>query len=247
MAQVEQTVKADTTTALTWLQKHERIVIVFLVLLAGTWLGQKYLDVRANRDKQAATVAVQQLNDQKSQNAQLSTQVAQLNAQYTTLNAQLSAQNAQLIASMSNRVVVLHDQQQTDKALPLPDLGNRWADLAKIAPTDISETTAGITVDDAGARSTVSQLEQVPVLAENLKDTQEIAANSQKELDSANTLIDGLHSQVSGLNTEITDGQKACTAEIASTNATANKSKSKWFKIGLGIGFVAGLLTGTHI
>lgn len=241
-AQVATTVKADATTSLTWLQKHERIVIIFLVLAAVTWLGQKYLDVRADRDKQAATVATQQLDVQKTQNAQLAVQVGQLNNQYQALQVQLTQENAQLAAAMSSRVTVLHDQQATDKTMPLPDLGNRWAQLAGIAPTDITASTAGITVTDTGARSTVSKLEQVPVLQANLKDSQTIATNRQDELTKANGLIDGLNLQVTNLNKTVTDDDTACKAEIASTKAEANKSKTKWFKVGFGVGFITGFV-----
>jgi len=243
----EQTVKQDTQVALTWLQKHERLIIVFLVLLAGSWFGQKYLDRVADRDKQAATVAVSQLNEQKAQNTQLANQIAQLSGQYQTLQVQIAQENVQLANAMQSRVTVLHDQQQVDKTLPLPDLGNRWAHLSGIAPTDISASPVGITVTDTGARQTVEQLEQVPVLQANLKDEQTIADNRQQEVDKANLLIDGLNTQVSGLNKTILDEETVCKAEVASTKADVNKSKSKWFKVGFGLGFVAGLITGHHL
>jgi hypothetical protein len=140
--------------------------------------------------------------------------------------------------------VVLHDQQQTDQSLPLPDLGSRWAQLAQIAPADISASTSGITVTPEGAHDTVSQLEQIPVLQANLKDTQTIADNKQDELTKANALLDSQTAQIAGLNTTITDEETSCKAQVASAKATANKAKSKWFKVGFVGGLVIGFVTG---
>ena len=61
ISSVEGDIKVAETTALTWLQKHERIILVFLVLLAASWFGNHWLNNTAAKDKQAATVAAQQL------------------------------------------------------------------------------------------------------------------------------------------------------------------------------------------
>lgn len=237
---IEQTVKTDATAALTWLQKHERIIIVALVLLAGSWFGDHWLNNTADKDKQQATIAAQQLDEQKTKDTQLASQVSQLTTQYANVTAQLTAANEQLSSAMAQRVVVLHDQQAADKTMPLPDLGNRWAQLASIPPTDITASTAGITVSDTAARQTVEQLEKVPVLTANLQDETTEADNRQKELDNANSLIGGLNTQVSGLKLTITDEETSCKAQVTSANAQARKSKVKWFKVGFITGFVVG-------
>lgn len=242
---IETAVKADATTAKTWLQKHERIVLTALVLLAGSWFGDHWLNVTAAHDKQQAAIAAQQLDEQKTKDTQLAAQVTQLSSQYQTVVTQLTQENAQLTSKVQNRVTVLHDQVQTDQSLPLPDLGARWAQLANIAPADISASTAGITVTDTGARETVSQLEQVPVLQANLKDTQTIADNKQDELTKANAVVTAQTTQIAGLNTTITDDDKSCKADIASVKATARKGKFKSFLYGVGVG--AGAIIGIII
>lgn len=234
-------------TTQTWLQKHEKIIIVLLVLLAGSWLGNHWLNIKADDARQLANVAEQQLNNQKAKDVQLASQVSQLNTQYQNVVSQLSAQNAQLAAAVTSRTVVLQQQQATDKTMPLLDLGNRWAALAGIAPTELRESAAGITVSDTGARQTVEQLEQVPVLTKNLRDETTIADGREQEIDKANALVGGLTQQVSGLNLTISDDAKVCKAQIASVKADARKSKSKWFKVGVVVGFVGGLFIGHSI
>ena len=236
VATVEKDAEAAVAPALTWLQKHERIILVFLVLLAASWLGNHWLNNTAARDKQAATVAAQQLAGQVAKDAQLASQVTQLNTQYQTVIAQLTAQSAQLVAAQQNRTVVLEQQQATDKTMPLPDLGNRWAALIGVAPTELSASGTGITASSTASISTVEQLEQVPVLTQNLKDEATVADNRQQEVDKGTALVTGLNTQVTGLNLPISDDKKACVAEVASVKATARKGKLKSFLYGAGAG-----------
>lgn len=243
-------VTTEVTTAAksaeSWMQKHERIVIVSLVLAAGSWFGNHWIDARADHDNAAAAAAAQQLNDQKAKDAQLAAQVTQLNTQYQGIVAQLSAQNAALASAMQNRTVVLQQQQATDRTLPLPDLGNRWTALAGLAPGDLTASPTGITVTDTGARQTVETLEQVPVLTANLKDETTIADNRQTELTKANTLISGLNNQVDGLHTTISDEEKSCKAQVTAVKAEARKDKKNWFLRGLAIGAGIALTAVTH-
>src|SRR5690242_1973587 len=103
--QIEQKVQAEVQTGLSWIQKHERILIVALVLIFGSWFGNHWLNVKAESDNRAAVIAEQQLDVQKAKDAQLAAQVAQLGTQYQVVLSQLSAQNAQIAAAMNNRTV----------------------------------------------------------------------------------------------------------------------------------------------
>jgi hypothetical protein len=241
---VETTIKGDAAGAVSWLQRHERIVIVALVLLAGTYFGQKYLNVKAANDHDAAVVAVQALNDAKAQNTAFAAKIDQLNGQYQNLQVQLSQENIQLASTMANRVTILHEQQAAIKTMPLPDVAVRWSQLTNTQPAEITQTLTGLNVSDTAARATVSELERVPVLEANLKDEKSISDNKTTELNKANELIDGLHTQVTGLNTTIVAEENASKAELAAAKSAANKSKSKWFKVGFGLGFGLGFITG---
>lgn len=244
MTSIEATAEAPMIAAKTWLQLHERIILVFLGLLAASWLGDHWLTNIAAHDKQQAAIQVQQLDEQKTKDTALAQQVSTLSSQYQAVVVQLTQENAQLAVQVKDRVVVLHDRQQTDNNLPLPDLGNRWAQLADVMPADISASPLGITVTPTGAHDTVDQLEQIPVLQANLKDTQTIVDNKQDELAKANGLVSSQAAQIVDLNTTVTDEETSCKATVASVKATANKAKTKWFKVGFVIGFVGGFLVG---
>jgi multidrug efflux pump subunit AcrA (membrane-fusion protein) len=220
----------------TWFQKHERLLLVLMVTLAMVFLGNKWLSKQAANDQAKAVAAQQVLTQQQAQDKQLAEQVQQSTAQYQALITTLSQENAQLAAAMQNRTVILQQQQTADKTLPLPDLGNRWTTLAQLQPGDLTATDSGITVTPQAARSTVVQLEQVPVLQQNLKDETTVADNRQTELTKANDLIGGLNQQVTGLNTTVTEEGKACKAEVTSLKASARKSKFDWFLKGLAVG-----------
>lgn len=240
-------VTTEVTAAKTWLQKHERIIITALVLSAGSWFGNHYLNVKAANADETKQVAIEELNAQKARDVQLAGQVTQLNNQYLAVTAQLQQQNAQLASAMSNRTIVLQQQQAADKTMPLPDLGNRLATLAGFGTSEVTASTSGLTVTDTAARATVAKLEEVPVLTQNLKDETDVANNNQMQLNEANGLIAGLHNQVGSLTLTVADDDKACTATVNDVKAQANKSKVKWFKAGFVTGFLSGLFVGHRI
>lgn len=223
----------------TWLQRHERIVIVFLVLLVGGFVCNRWINVSARNAEGQAAVAVQQLKDQKAQNQQLADENARASQAYLQIVATLQQQNDQLTHAMASRNTALAKQQATDKTLPLPDLAKHWQAIAGISDKDMSASVTGITVDDAAAIQTVSLLEDIPVLQDNLKDETTIANNNQSQLTEANKVMSGLNAQVSGLNAQAKDADVACKAQIAKVNADAGKSKRNWF--------VRGVVTGAAI
>lgn len=230
-----------------WLKQHERIVLVTLVLIAGSVFGDHWLNVRAVHDQQVAAISQQQLADAKSKDAELAVQLAQITSQYQTLQSEVASQNAALLAAEESRAFALQQQTTADKTMPLPDLGNRWASLIGAGPGDLSASPNGITVSSGAAHNTVAQLEQVPVLTQNLRDETTVADSRQQELDKANTLIADQTTQITNLNTTVKLDDKACTDKLAAQKAVADKAKSKWFKVGFFTGWVTGFITGHRL
>ena len=227
----------------TWLQKHERLLIVALVLLAGSWGTNHLLNNMASADKTKADVAVAALNTQKATDAQLALQSAQVQAQYQTMVTQLTAQNVELAKAVSSRNTGLQAQKGTDASLPLEALATRLQTLSQAPVGSISVAQNSLTLTQPGAIAITQTLEEVPVLQANLKDTQQLADNSSKELAQSNLVIGSLNTQVAGLTLAGVDADKACKAEVASVKASARKSKVRWFKIG----FFTGLITGIYV
>jgi len=219
-----------------WLKTHERLLIVVILALSTLYLGDKFLTGIENRDRAAATQAAQILTIQQTANATLAAQVAIAQKNNQDLIVQLSQQNAILQTQQAQRTVVLTQQVATDKTLPLPDLGNRWAKLAGLNPGDITATTAGISVTPQGALSTTTTLEQLPVAQANVADLSTQNKNLVTEIASETTLNTQKDSEITGLNIAAVDASKSCKADIASAKAQARKGKFKAFLYGAGVG-----------
>lgn len=235
------TVHTAETEVKTFIQKHERFLLITLALIIGLYIGNKVLDYSAERDQRTANQAAQILTQQQTLNQQLTAQVAKDASDYKALVVQLTQQNAILQTQIAQRQVVYQTQVATDKTLPMPDLGNRWAQLASLKPDDITATTAGITVTPQGALDTVTDLEQVPVLTANLADVNSEKDNLASELTASNGVNSDLITQVAGLKTAAVDADKSCKAQVASVKATARKGKLRSFLYGVGVG--AGAVT----
>ena len=242
------TVEVAIKPELTWLQKHERIIIISLVLLFCGWGINKWINNDAKKADSQAQVAMQQLADQKAKDAQDATQVAQLDAQYQQLVITVTQENAQLAAAIAQRNAGLQKQQTADQQMTPPQLANRWGTLVAAKPNSITVATDGnLEVTETVALDTVEQLEQVPVLTMDLTNETAVASADQQEIDKANALNGALVTQVGDLQTTITKDDAACKAQVASVKADANKSKVKWFKIGFVTGFISGLFTGHYL
>jgi hypothetical protein len=227
-----------------WLKRHERTVIVTLVLLAGSWGYAKYTDSAAVKAEARATVAEQTLVAQQTQNAQFAAQTAQVEQQYQGMLTALAAQNASLAQAVASRQASQKAQQAVDVTLPLPDLANRLKTLGN-AP-DGSVTTSGVQIllTQSGAVAVTQTLETIPALNADLKDTtalEQAEANAKAQGD---LLIAEQGKQIIGLNLASVDASKVCTTQIAAVKAEANKAKRKWFIRGVIVGFIGGLWGG---
>jgi hypothetical protein len=246
MPDIAQTIKND----LSWLQRHERLLICTMVILAVTFLGNKWLDnrstgaaVQAALAQQKAVVLQQKVDEDVKQSAVQAAQNAQIAAQYQSMVDTLNRQVASLAAAVAQRNNNLVNQQASNQTAPLPNVAKRWVSLADLQPTDLTVADTGINVNDTAVRKTVNLLEEVPVLQKNVQDIQQIADNRQIELSKANDLIAGQNTQIGGLIKQVTDEKASHKAdvdadrkEIDSVKADARKSKRNWF--------IAGFITG---
>jgi hypothetical protein len=234
--------QTEVQTAVSWIKTHERLIIVFMVLLFGAFLGNKWLDTSAAKTAAAATFAAQQAAEAKQSAGVAAQQAVQVQQQYQAMLEVLQKQNAALAQAVTQRDAILGQQQTADKKMSPTQLTQRWAAL--VPSTMPIATPTGVSVTTADAQSTVVQLENVPVLTQNLKDETAIAANLQSELDAQAKVVVEDSVLISALNTEIAANDKACKAEVASVKADARKGKVKWFKIGYVAGLVSGLWLG---
>ena len=230
------------TSLSTLFKAHERLIIVSLIIGASVFGFQKYADIRANDSSAKVQAAQAQVAAQKAADAQLATQVQQTTAQYQQMVQALSAQNTQLAATIAQRNTQLSQQQATDKTLPLPQLATRWAAEANFPASELQTNGATLVVTQDIVADTVEQLDSIPVLQANLKDTQTELVSTQAALSTANVLVGQQKQEISGLQQQNADQVKADNAEIANVKAQARKSRLKWFGAGLVTGFIGGLL-----
>ncbi|MGA2886070.1 MAG: hypothetical protein ABSE80_13115, partial [Halobacteriota archaeon] len=85
---------------------------------------------------------------------------------------------------------------------------------------------------------TVDQLEQVPVLTQELSNTKGQLENVDSLLTASNAQVATLNALVSGLNLKAVDDKNACNAEIKGVKDDAAKSKRRWFLMGVVAGFL---------
>lgn len=228
------------TAKISWLKQHERIVISFMLLFVFLWLGNKYIDYRANVDSKAVAVADAQYQQVKQANDSLAKQVQDQETYYKSLVDSLTQQNKSLLVSIQNRNNTLKQQQQRDVNMADPELIVHWSSL--VPNTQASEYQAGngtINVTENAARQTVVQLDSIPVLEADSKEEKQVIDNQQKEINAGTKTVNDLNTQVVGLNKQISADDNRCTAEKNDIKAQAAKSKRKWFIVGTVLGAVA--------
>lgn len=230
-----------------WIKTHERFLLILLGLLVAGFLIWKYLDHSAVVADKKSLQADAVLQQQTVINNNLAAQVKSQGDTLTQLVVQVSQENAALLQAIQVRSTATVVQQKVDKTLPLPELATRWENLASLQPADITATASGLSISDAGSRATVSALEQLPTLTANLQDSNTIIANKDSQISSMSEFQGTLQDQVSGLNTQIGDADKACKAQVSAISANARKSKMKWFFTGIGIGIGGGVAIMTKL
>ncbi len=237
-----------------FLLDHEKLLIVVLVVILGWWGYGKYAQIRLDHDN--AVLQQQKLitQAQVQANQQLAAQVqkdeAQAAADKAALQAltdKVQAQNQQLTNANIALATALSKQQKTDVGLPIPDLVNRWAQLAPGTNFANAVTPGGnVEVTPSNALATVQTLEQVPVLKTQLanettekQNDDQIIVNQNKNIFDLGTTIGDLHKQVDGKDKLIVDNNKQCTDEKNQMKSEFRKSKRRWFVVGYVAGFVS--------
>ena len=231
------------TATKTWLQLHERIVCLALVLAFGYFGVSKYYDHEATVKDAQATAAAQIAVADHTNSLALASQAQQIAQQYAVLVQTLSAQNASLNAAMAQRAVTQKAQVVTDSNLPMAGVADRWAVLI---PTVQPSTpiTGGISLTETQAHDTLNYMEQVPLLQANLADETKIAGDYLQEVQKSDLLNADLNAQVTGLQKENTDLVAKDVADVKACKAEGRKNSIKWFKRGFIAGFLGGLWAG---
>jgi hypothetical protein len=237
-------VPAHIPSPLSWLQKHERIVIVALACALGAWGFQKYCDHAVDVADTRAAVAESKAAVADSTAAKNAVVVAQVTQQYQAMVQTLTAQNQTLASALSARQAQVAIQKKADTTLAPAALADRIATLSSVPPESVNLEGENISLTRPGAIAVAQALEEVPVLRANLQDETQIAVNEKTELDNADKLIGQQALQITDLNNARTADAAQYKAELAAAKAVGRKNSIKWFKRGFIVGLVSGLWAG---
>jgi len=222
-----------------WIQfikAHERLFIVLFVLSVGLYLGNKYINYDAARKDaqfQALTSQVQQDKALATQNA---VQSAADLAKYQDMLSKLQQQNQNLLLTIQSDNVILKSNQTKNNNATLPEVAVRLSELSGVQSTEIIAENNKIDLTDSASHAIVNQLEEVPVLKDQLDKQTLIATNDNQLLNQCQQVNGDLTKQVSGLNVIIVDTNKQHQAEIADIKAQQRKKSRNWFVKGAVIG-----------
>lgn len=219
---------------LTWLQKHERLIIFFFCLLTIGWLGNKYLDLSAAKKDAQLQAAVNQVTQVKQQYDQLTKQSSTDINKYQQMLDLLQKQNVSLIATIQSEGNALKVQQSKDEVLPITDLVSRWNDL--IGSKGVTDSAESVSVTPEAAHITVSQLESVPVMKDQIEKGTIVVQNGEALLNQAQSVNNDLTKQLSSATLLQASKDKECADKVSAVKADARKSKGNWFLRGAVVG-----------
>lgn len=201
------------------------------------WFGySKWIDHEANVADAAKVARAAQLESDKKSNETIQQLVQQDHETFSQLVTFLTDKNNSLVSAIGQRNTVVQKQQQADLSSTADVLAQRMQALLKVQPTDVQLLNNNFVMSKPAFTSAVFQLESVSALEQDLKDGKMIVENKDKEIESLNTFSMDLGKQVAGLQTQITDQDKACKANIADLKAQQRKKSRNWFFRGLAIG-----------
>lgn len=227
------------TNVESWLKQHERLIIIFMVVVFSFFVAYKGFDLASKYEDHKAVQAEKVLDAQKAKNdADLTTAKALL-SDYQSQIATAAKEIASLTAAQASRDKVVVVQQKADAALPPSELALRWQGL--VGDSGVQAVAAGFEVSPTAAIDTVQNLEQVPVLKADLADEQSKTSALTKDVEDANALIGQGKIVVNGLQLQLTDQIKTDTLVLNAEKAKARKGKLKAFLYGFGAGFIAGV------
>lgn len=223
----------------TWVTQHAILLFLAAVLVVGSVYGVEGL--MAKHDAATEARYSQILASQTAQTQTIEAQLKTDEDNWTTLSTQLNAQNA-----VSQQQIIARDEQITQlitkiNTMTVPQV---VADLQpKLHAGTATVLPDGVKLDPPAARDVDAQITQGTAAEADLTAT-------KNELTNETTLATKAGQDLTEANTAITAEQKkntdqvaACVSEVNTVKAASTKSKTKWFFIGVVVGYLGRVLT----
>lgn len=220
----------------TFLKLHERLLLILAGLVVVLWLGHLYIVRSADNADIKAKTAQATAEAQTAANKELADQVKQSTQEYSQLITQLAAQNQQLAQSIANRNQTVVVQQAKDASLTSPQVAAKLAQQTGAKPSDVTSQGTDVTLNDAASHATVQKLDELDSLRRNAADYETLLDNDRVQIQGLTKVSTDEADEITGLKTELTMNQKACSTQIDAVKKDARRSKWHWFWTGVGIG-----------
>jgi len=218
----------------TIIKAHEKLLAVAIAALVLWHFGDMAYNAYGNHLKVEQTATNTQIAQVEQSNAQIQAELIQLKA---SVDAQAKIDDAKIAAAKQTIVV----KQKTDAALPLPELSQHWQDMLVLSPGSITPQSNGtVAVTTDAAHTTVSELEKVGPLTDQLIATQD-------ELKGCTSVRAQQDTQIAGLKSDVDLEKKG---RVEDAKVAVVKQKKAWmrgFKWGAITGFIGGLFVSGKI
>jgi len=223
-------------TYIKFIKAHETILGLVLAAAIIWGVSGKVENIMYHHDNAAESQAQIVATAQAQKDAAVAAQVAADKTALDALTTKLTSANDALAKANSALEAALAKQQQQDNQMTPSELTDRWNVLVPTANAAV--TPNGVTLPAAGAHATVDQLEQIPVLTQELSNSKQSEQNTDILLGASQKQVTDLNALVSGLNLKAVDDKNACNAEIKGVKDDARK-RERWIGIlGTILGFV---------
>lgn len=210
----------------TIIKSHERLLLAVIATLLLWHFGNKAYDaygLHLHNVTNADNVHIAQI---ESNNAQIQAKLDELKA---TVDANAKIDDAKIAAAKQKLTVV----QKTDAALPLPELSKHWEDMLTLPTGSITPQPNGtVAVTTDAAHTTVSELEKVPALNDQLSATQD-------KLNGCTSVLTQQGTQIAGLKDNITAEKKGREDDAKQAKSDIHHAYFKGLKHGIIIGVAA--------
>lgn len=224
-----------------WLETHKQLAIVIVVAMVVLLIIHKIVahfdGVAHDRLVLAQQQVKEDLDKAKLQASQSNVDAAALQSQINTLYAS----NQALRDSIAQLRSQLTAQRQKDASMPPSDLANRWHTL--VPDGQIKPVPDGLLADITASHSTVSALEEIPVLKSEKEKVEKNSSLKDETIARALKMRDDKQSELTTCQQIVRDDEKRCNDKISDIKHKALKH-TFWGTVG---GFISGVLFGVRL
>jgi hypothetical protein len=228
------------TSGVTWLQAHERLLLITGALAVTLFLGNKFINRSAQVADAKSIAAQQQLTLDKQQLDQLQSRLTQDEVTANAQIQQLVKANASLAASVTSSEAALERAKAAVPQMNPTQLSQTWQQEVHLP--NIAPTAAGYAVGQAEAVATVQKLETADALASQKAALETEVSNDQTHIQDLNKINTDQANVLLAAQKESGSQVTACAAQVKALKADNRKSNRKWFLRGVIVGAVAGFV-----